>query len=293
MRKKVLIPLCLLLCACNQVDKPENTNYSEVFMEEHSKTALDVINQAYTDLNNIDSNELKDTLYQRSITLPVDLGTIPLLESIDQCEPITNQHSNAAFIGICPINDKYKAEIKIFDLNDNFWNSGEIRIQYNEIPTTASEFKSYESIITPLLTSKDDALNNLFGFTSSCLEENENSLSCLVIKGENEGQAYLDELKANASAIFSQEFLSDYDSILYNGNTAVWKVDKQGLHLTMLHDMLAPSLHYEPTTIGAVKEEDNRLIINCCVSYVGETVNDVHEISLIDEGNGYRLLSMQ
>lgn len=291
MIKKITLIVALLLTGCSLVKEPENTNYSEIFMEENSKTALEVINQAYSDLNNRESLDLTTTLYQRNIIVPVDLSDIPMLETIDQCQPLTDQHSNAAFIGICPINDKYQAQIKIFDLNEDFWSSGEITIQYITIPN-GSEYQDVIDIATPLLDNRQNALDLLFGYTSVCLNDTEDSLTCLVTDDQQQGIDYLNVIKSTASSIFSQEFLADYETILYNSNTAVWKLDEQGLHLTLVNDMLTPAFQYEINTIGAVSNSNNLLTINCCVSYMNETVNDVHEIQLIDEGEGYRILSL-
>lgn len=290
--KKFLSLICVLcLVACNS-EKPVETNYSQQFAQTHSKTALEVINQAITDLNENTANEFLQTLHQKGVIKPADIQTINTLESIDQCIPETNEHSNAAYIGVCPVDDKYQMRVKIFDLYADFWSSGEISFEYITIPQTSTDNSEIAKTLETLLNNKDEVLNNLFGYAQPCEPEDELSY-CTVTSDQDEGQAYIDQILEDAKTVYSDAFLQQYTSILFNGENPVWKLDENGLRLLLAHDILIPSYHYEVSTIGSVVQQDNTLIINLCVSYLDQIDTTVHQITLIDEGNGYRLLTLE
>ena len=293
MKLKFVLPILLLLTGCNRESEPENTNYSEVFADTHSKTALEVINQAITDLNDGNVQTALDALHQRGINIPIDITTIPLLNDIDQCNPLTNDHSNAAYIGTCPIDEHYQMQVSIYDLNADFWSSGSITFERIDIPDNLQEYGSTKQILDDLLSKRLDAQNTLFGFNTDCLNDPNESGYCLVVQGQENGQSYLDQLKAQASTVFSQSYLDEYDTMLFSGNAPIWQLEPDGLYMSTIHDILNQSYNYETSTIMATRVDGSSLYINLCVSYMDTIDPTVHQIVLQDDGEGYRLYTME
>lgn len=293
MKSKYAIAALLILFGCSSQEVPENTNYSEVFADTYDTTALDVINQAITDLNDGNVQSALDALHQRGINIPLDIDEIPLLTDIDQCTPLTDDHSNAAYIGTCPINEHYQMKVSIYDLNADFWSSGSITFERIDIPNDLDEYASIKITLDDLLSKRFDKQNELFGFTTDCLSEPNETGYCLVVSGHDEGQAFIDQLKSSASQVFSQAYLNEYDAMLFSGNAPIWRLDTDGLYMSTIHDILNQSYNYETSTIMAVLQQDSSLSTNLCVSY-GETIDPtVHQIVLQDDGNGYRLYTME
>ena len=293
MKLKFVLPILLLLTGCNRESEPENTNYSEVFADTHSKTALEVINQAITDLNDGNVQTALDALHQRGINIPIDITTIPLLNDIDQCTPLTNDHSNAAYIGTCPIDEHYQMQVSIYDLNADFWSSGSITFERIDIPDNLQEYGSTKQILDDLLSKRLDAQNTLFGFNTDCLNDPNESGYCLVVQGQENGQSYIDQLKAQASTVFSQSYLDEYDTMLFSGNAPIWQLEPDGLYMSTIHDILNQSYNYETSTIMATRVDGSSLYINLCVSYMDTIDPTVHQIILQDDGEGYRLYTME
>ncbi len=293
MKLKFVLPILLLLTGCNRESEPENTNYSEVFADTHSKTALEVINQAITDLNDGNVQTALDALHQRGINIPIDITTIPLLNDIVQCTPLTNDHSNAAYIGTCPIDEHYQMQVSIYDLNADFWSSGSITFERIDIPDNLQEYGSTKQILDDLLSKRLDAQNTLFGFNTDCLNDPNESGYCLVVQGQENGQSYIDQLKAQASTVFSQSYLDEYDTMLFSGNAPIWQLEPDGLYMSTIHDILNQSYNYETSTIMATRVDGSSLYINLCVSYMDTIDPTVHQIVLQDDGEGYRLYTME
>ena len=293
MKLKFVLPILLLLTGCNRESEPENTNYSEVFADTHSKTALEVINQAITDLNDGNVQTALDALHQRGINIPIDITTIPLLNDIVQCTPLTNDHSNAAYIGTCPIDEHYQMQVSIYDLNADFWSSGSITFERIDIPDNLQEYGSTKQILDDLLSKRLDAQNTLFGFNTDCLNDPNESGYCLVVQGQESGQSYIDQLKSQASTVFSQSYLDEYDTMLFSGNAPIWQLEPDGLYMSTIHDILNQSYNYETSTIMATRVDGSSLYINLCVSYMDTIDPTVHQIVLQDDGEGYRLYTME
>lgn len=293
MKSKTIMLLLCLCFGCTKVEEPVNTNYSEVFADTNSTTALEVINQAITDLNDGNAQQALDALHQRGINIPLDIDQIPLLTNIDQCTPLTNNHSNAAYIGTCPIDEHYQMRVSIYDLNADFWSSGSVTFERIDIPDNLPEYSEIKTTLDDLLSQRVDAQNELFGFNTDCFSEPDETGYCLVVSGQEEGQRQIDQLKTNASKVFSQAYLSEYDAMLFSGNAPIWRLDADGLYMSTIHDILNQSYSYETSTIMAVREEATSLYINLCVSYIDTVDPTVHQIVLQDDGEGYRLYTME
>ena len=293
MKIKLLLPLLCLCYGCTTTQEPVNTNYSEVFADTNPTTALDVINQAITDLNEGDAQDALDALHQRGINVPLDINQIPLLTDIDQCTPLTNDHSNAAYIGTCPIDEHYQMRVSIYDLNADFWSSGSITFERIDIPNNLEEYDQVKTILDDLLSRRNDAQNELFGFNTDCLNDPDDTGYCLVVDGQTNGQAYIDQLKTDAATVFSQSYLNEYDAMLFSGNAPIWRLDSDGLYMSTIHDILNQSYSYETSTIMSIREEGTSLYINLCVRYIDTVDPTVHQIVLQDDGEGYRLYTME
>lgn len=294
LKKLFLISMAVLIASScsSQQDEVEEENYSQTFAQENSVTALDVINQAIDDINSGEANETLQSLNKELIYLPIEVESLTPLESIDQCTPETDDNSNAAYIGVCPIDDNYQMRVKIYSLTDNFWESGSIEFEVINIPDNMEAYTEIKTTLDNLLDRQIEVLDQLFGFDMSCINYDESEAYCMVLQGNTAAVQYIESIQANAASVYGSEYLANYQTFLFDSESSLWQVRDDGLYINTLSSMNYALLNYETSTIMATQQQDSELIVNLLVSYQDTISPVIHRIVLVDEGNGYRLLTL-
>lgn len=303
MKKIIILCTCIfLLVGCSKTTNQETTEDTSngPIVEKDTKSdeekVLAMIQACIKNYNEDDLEELR-TYYKSNIpNLPLEIDSLPEIESLDNLQELTTEeNTNTFYEGMYTV-DKYKVIFKVYyPSGADFWPNGEIEFQIDPETITVDnpQYEGYRTSLTYLLSEENNVIDMLYGINAEVADEptlDDKYYEVISINGNS--YSSIQELKDYAESVFTTDYLEqNYYQNSFNSDTPVYK--EQDGKLYCLSSDVTPLVSYEycPDYIIYVKDENGVVKVNLLTKVMDTILPDIKEITMHETEKGYRLAS--
>ncbi|MEG0176738.1 hypothetical protein [Anaerorhabdus sp.] len=285
--KKILtiLALSLILIGCSdKSNEPKELTFDEKM--------LLLIQECISDYN---TNVAADSIIHTIDTpaLPVQIITIPQIESLKDLKERSDDHSNAVYIAELPI-DQYKMVFHLYGECDSFWQCGEasFEVDTETIMPNNPQLSSVKSILDPLLDKNREVFNYLYGIGAD-LDEVESEkypgYYKVIYTAGIENPTSIDQIKTYVEETFDKTFISKFYPEVFESESPIYIEDDGTLYCIQNTPSITDEIVYDTSLIISSQEIENEILIDIVSSY-GEIIDpELKRIIITKSENGYRL----
>lgn len=306
MRKRLtllLLSLTLFSISC-QRQAPEGTvdTSNGPVVTEDTETVeekeLRMIQSAIADYNNGSIPDIEDSLKTSIAHLPLEITTLPNIDSLSDLTPIEDNHSltNTAFVGSYRVNDKYDVIFKIYHPTGGyFWLNGEVEFEVDPslIEQDNPAFAEYKNALDGLLDNAAKVTPYLHGLNVQLSGEDTLDGGYYRVEGfDGSNIQTIDELKQLSESVFTKEYLETYFyKNAFEGEAPIFK-EVEGALYCLATDVTSLNLNtYDTRYILAATETEGDITVNLLTTIMNQVQHNIKEIHLLQTPDGYRLAS--
>ncbi|MCI5773056.1 MAG: hypothetical protein MR210_00670 [Erysipelotrichaceae bacterium] len=289
MKKIILFILTLfLLVGCNE--KKEYDAFGQEVTPDPVSDSEKMVMMINDCIKAYNENKINDLELQYSTTLPdlpLELTTLPELVSYNELEDSEIIGTNADFIKIYHIDDKYSIQFQLYEPLNSIWLDSKYTFLVNpdHIIKNDPTFAKEKNILDEILTKQEIVINLLYGSgitLSNPHPSKENYYEVVEYQS-------IDEIKSLAEDVFTQEYLVNLYEIAFEQENAIYLEENSKLYASETTSSINARIPYNTSYIVATSYEDNKLLVDITAGYGDDILPQIYRIILIDEGKGYRL----
>lgn len=248
---------------------------------------ITMINECISTYNNNQINDIQQQYSTTLPTLPIEVGILPTVENFNQLTQEENVASNADYIYTLPIDDKYSMQFQLYQPLNSIWLDSDYSFQVDVEQITKDNpiFAQEKELLDNLLNEQELAINLLYASGITLGDQHPTNENYFEVQ---EFQS-IDQIKAIAEEVFTQEYLNTLYDIAFNQENPIYLEENGKLYASDTSSSISTGIPYNTSYIIATNYEDNRLLIDLAAGYQDDIVPQIYRIELVDEGNGYRL----
>ena len=248
---------------------------------------ITMINECISTYNNNQINDIQQQYSTTLPTLPIEVGTLPTVENFNQLTQEENVTSNADYIYNLTIDDKYSMQFQLYQPLNSIWldSNYSFQVDIEQITKDDPNFAQEKELLDNLLNEQELAINLLYASGITLGDQHPTNENYFEVQ---EFQS-IDQIKAIAEEVFTQEYLNTLYDIAFNQENPIYLEENEKLYASDTSSSISTGIPYNTSYIIATSYEDNRLLIDLAAGYQDDIMPQIYRIELVDEGNGYRL----
>ena len=248
---------------------------------------ITMINECISTYNNNQINDIQQQYSTTLPTLPIEVGTLPTVENFNQLTQEENVTSNADYIYNLTIDDKYSMQFQLYQPLNSIWldSNYSFQVDIEQITKDDPNFAQEKELLDNLLNEQELPINLLYASGITLGDQHPTNENYFEVQ---EFQS-IDQIKAIAEEVFTQEYLNTLYDIAFNQENPIYLEENEKLYASDTSSSISTGIPYNTSYIIATSYEDNRLLIDLAAGYQDDIMPQIYRIELVDEGNGYRL----
>ena len=159
------------------------------------------------------------------------------------------------------------------------------QVDIEQINKDDPNFAQEKELLDNLLNEQELAINLLYASGITLGDQHSTNENYFEVQ---EFQS-IDQIKAIAEEVFTQEYLNTLYDIAFNQENPIYLEENEKLYASDTSSSISTGIPYNTSYIIATSYEDNRLLIDLAAGYQDDIMPQIYRIELVDEGNGYRL----
>ena len=250
---------------------------------------ITMINECTSTYNNNQINDIQQQYSTTLPTLPIEVGTIPIVENFNQLTQEENVTSNADYIYNLTIDDKYSMQFQLYQPLNSIWldSNYSFQVDIEQITKDDPNFAQEKELLDNLLNEQELAINLLYASGITLGDQHPTNENYFEVAEYNS----IDQIKSVAENVFTQDYLNTLYDIAFYQENPIYLEENGKLYASDTSSSISTGIPYNTSYIIATSYEDNRLLIDLAAGYQDDIMPQIYRIELVDEGNGYRLIN--